>query len=133
MSEDENIKFKSKRGSVVGLQYLACDFNNESIATAIAHGTSHTGLVEIEIEPMREMIERDPVKLVTFWKIVLPRVIKLMPKIFPKLSVWNRELLIQFVNSCEMEYYKTGDTISVANGAIIAAGTAIMFDDLIED
>ncbi len=47
--ERTSTKYKCKRGDVVGLQYIAPEFNDVAIANIFAHGSSHTGLVEIDI------------------------------------------------------------------------------------
>lgn len=65
----------------------------------------------------------DRAKQVKLWNIVLPRLILLMPDIFPVMSCWAYDYLRKLIEVSELRFYGRGETVDMSAGAIILSGT----------
>ena len=56
------------------------------------------------------------------WQYLLPNLIKLLPRTFPKLYNLDVEYLHKLIDVCEFLFHEAGDEINMENGGIVAEG-----------
>lgn len=65
---------------------------------------------------------KNPDSVKKFWKSVLPRLVKLLPVQFPKLSQWNRQHTVSLIDFSILRTFKKGQQIDLTNGIILVQG-----------
>jgi len=60
---------------------------------------------------------------------VVPKLVKIMPEKFPKISKWSRNIINDLLRLSEFKLYTLGDIVKMDAGGILASGKIMLMED----
>ena len=79
-------------------------------------------MIPLDLEHLRKILERDPIKLQKFWAVLAPREIIIHSAELPEFRLLTQDKLSLFCKMCDIKLYKPGEIVDISNGGVILRG-----------
>lgn len=115
-------------GGMAGLENIMPQFAKRTIANICSASDSICSVIELEAEPLRNIVLRDSLMVQKLWGFVQNRYILFYPKLVPELKDYGYRHIKKFMNENSAVYcLESGQTFKNKGGFILWQGQVTVY------